>query len=255
MDNGLFDSLELDLGDLDYHGGGLDFADEGKAPEKQNRFIRAKKFRAVRCYKYDNARRMAAEIGRLEDGEHIDSIVSGDFIAGDFLEAYLDANGLKIEEALITTLSLAAENVDSLQNILNFYAAPGARLGLVVSDYFYANEKRRNGGIPDIAEKLGGRDDFVLAVAGIHTKISLLKTTCGMHLAIGGSANLRSSMNIEQFTIDNSKEIYNFHREWIASILNSYYLTGNMLRRGKLWQAVVKGEEQKKPRPDTERQG
>ena len=55
-------------------------------------------------------------------------------------------------------------------------------------------------------------------------------------------------MNIEQITIDNCEILYNFHREWMADILNKYQATHKMLRREKLWQQVqaVQGAEQKK---------
>ena len=137
---------------------------------------------------------------------------------------------------------MSRENVDSLKNVQN-HALKGP-MGLIISDFFFSHERKK--GIVDIIEQLSQDAPFALAVAGIHTKITLIKTTCGKHIVIGGSANLRSSMNIEQITIDNCPIIYSFHREWMADILNTYQATHQMLRREKLWQQVAKVEEQKK---------
>lgn len=198
-----------------------------------------KRFRRPFTAKYQNAQNAARKVGLVEPGEHVNMIVSGDFISGDFFEAYLDEHDLVAEEMIITTLSLSRENVDSLRNIQ--LSRLNGKMGLIVSDYFFANERRD--GIKDIIEHLGQDTGFYLAVAGIHTKITLIRTSCGMNLVFGGSSNLRSSLNVEQITIDNDNDLYSFHREWISRILNEYHVTHRMLRREKLWQLVVNQEE------------
>jgi hypothetical protein len=144
---------------------------------------------------------------------------------------------------------MSRENVDSLVNVK--LSSLSGNLGLIISDYFFAHERTQ--GVEDIIQHLAG-DDFFLAVAGIHTKITLIRTECGMNLVIGGSANLRSSMNIEQITIDNDQTLYDFHREWMAKILNEYHVQHQMLRRDRLWQLVANQEELEKQNEDIGRQ-
>lgn len=209
------------------------------AAQAPSPFARIKRHYPPRCVKYERAQELVKAIGQIQEGEHINAIVSGNFIAGDLIEAYLFENDLITEEILITTLSLSRENVDSLKNIQDYRLA--GRMGLIVSDFFFAHERRT--GIEDLITQLAtvpGR--FTLAVAGVHTKITLIKTQCGQHLVIGGSANLRSSLNIEQITLDNCQIQYAFHREWMATILNDYQATHHLLRRNELWQAVHKPE-------------
>ncbi len=217
------------------------FEDEAEAKPTTSKFARVKRFKRPSCVKYKYAQELVKDIGIVEEGEHINAIVSGNFIAGDLIEAYLFDNNLVAEEIIISTLSMSRENVDSLRNIQNHRL--NGIMGLVISDFFFSHE--RKSGIEDIANELGD-GLFALAIAGIHTKITLIKTTCGQHIIIGGSANLRSSMNIEQITIDNCPVLYTFHREWMAEILNKYQATHKMLRREKLWQQVAKVGEQKK---------
>lgn len=224
--------------DFDFDG---DMFVDGMEDEKTYQFARIKRYNRPICVKYDIAAKAAKDIGRLEPGDFIDMIVSGNFIAGDFIEAYLAENKLVAEEIIISTLSLSRENVDSLKNVKDYMLS--GIMGLIVSDYFFANERKT--GIEDIIKHLAG-DDFYLAVAGIHTKITIIKTQCGMHLVIAGSANLRSSLNIEQITIMNDETVYNFHRQWMAKILNEYHVHHEMLRREKLWRLVQKDEGQRK---------
>ena len=217
------------------------FEDDGTTKPSASKFARVKRFKRPSCVKYRYAQELVKDIGIVEEGEHINAIVSGNFIAGDLIESYLVDNNLTASEIVISTLSMSRENVDSLKNIQDF-RLEGA-MGLVISDFFFSHE--RKSGIEDIVTELGN-GQFALAVAGIHTKITLIKTVCGQHIIIGGSANLRSSMNIEQITIDNCPVLYAFHREWMAEILNKYQATHAMLRREKLWQQVAKAGAQKK---------
>ena len=233
-------NLNAEFDDFDFD---VDMFDSGDTKQSATKFARVKRFKRPSCVKYKYAQELVKDIGIVEEGEHINAIVSGNFIAGDLIESYLFDNNLTAQEILISTLSMSRENVDSLKIIQDFRLE--GVMGLVISDFFFSHE--RKSGIEDITRELGnGR--FALAVAGIHTKITLIKTVCGQHIIIGGSANLRSSMNIEQITIDNCKILYNFHREWMADILNNYQATHKMLRREKLWQQVqaVQGAEQKK---------
>ncbi len=216
----------------------FDFDDDLFSDDSNDKFktqyAKIKRYNRPKVVKYEHAKNMALEIGLLEKDEHIFALVSGNFIAGDFIEAYLVENDLFADEIIIATLSLSKENVDSLRNIQDFGRVD--KMGLLVSDYFFSHE--RKGGIEYIIKTLSeGR--FMLAAAGIHTKITLIKTRCGMDLVIGGSANLRSSRNIEQLTIDNSKILYDFNRKWITELLTKYQATHKSLRGEKLWQQVV----------------
>lgn len=229
----------------------LGFLDDGlfDAEDEPAQFARVKRFKRPRAVMYEWAQDAARRIGPLEEDEHVDMIVSGNFIAGDFIEAYLEANGMVADEIIISTLSLSRENVDSLKNIQQAYLT--GKMGLIVSDYFFANE--RHDGIEDIITQLAD-DDFYFAVAGIHTKLTLIKTQCGQNLIMGGSANLRSSLNVEQITLDNNQALYAFHREWMSKILNEYHVKHKMLRRDALWQLVVKNAAPAKPDAVTGRQ-
>ena len=234
-------NLNAEVDEFDFDLDMFELEDDSAAPLSKTKYARVKRFKRPRMAKYKYAVDLVKDIGTVEEGEHINAIVSGNFIAGDLIEAYLFENKLIAEEIIIATLSMSRENVDSLKNIQD-YRLNGV-MGLIISDFFFSHE--RKAGIEDIIKNLSD-GKFALAVAGIHTKLTLIKTQCGQHIVIGGSANLRSSLNIEQITIDNCPIQYAFHREWMAEILNKYQANHSMLRREKLWQQVAKVGEQKK---------
>lgn len=164
------------------------------------------------------------------------ALVSGNFIFGDYLEA-LVMRGLVIDEMHIATLSLSENNVDSLKNIM--LSGRCRKLNLIVSHYFYSHE--RNNLIPYIYRELDQGNAFQLAVAGSHCKIALIKTAGGHHLTIHGSANLRSSSNIEQIMINEDQRLYDFNRRFLDAVLKNHKTIDKRkaMRGEQLWQQAV----------------
>jgi len=185
---------------------------------------------------YERAEELADATPDLGQGDCMYAIVSGNFIFGDYLEALMVRKNMFAREMTIATLSLGQENADSLKNL--FEGGYVESLTLIVSDYWYAHERRKEGGVPYLIDNLG-KYDFRLAVAGIHTKIAIIRTECGKWLVMSGSANLRSSRNIEQFTIENNKTLYDFNMGWMGKIVEHYSAVKKSARGGKLWLEVA----------------
>ncbi|HBG40239.1 MAG TPA: hypothetical protein DDW85_02345 [Porphyromonadaceae bacterium] len=191
--------------------------------------------------KYSNAQKLARDI-KFDAGMRYDCIISGNFIFGDFIEAFVTHNNAKCKDMTISTLSLDQNNVDSLSALLkNGYVD---QMNLIISDYFYAHE--RPALIPYIYDKLDVDNRFQLAAAGTHTKIVLIETIGGKKIVMHGSANLRSSSNIEQFTIEENPTLYDFHFEFHSRILDEYKTINKDIKRSKsirgneLWNIVNK---------------
>lgn len=210
----------------------------GKEAKKTTRIHNPKHQPEILAHKvkYKNALQLAKDIGTLDkDGQRVFAVVDGSFIFGDFIEAYLVTHNLLAKRMVISTLSMSQENVDSLKNLLTGDYLE--QLDIVVSDYFYSHE--RHSLIKYMYEHLDINDGFQLAVCRTHTKITLIETECGKWLTIHGSANLRSSDNIEMFSIENSKDLYDFNLEWHDEIINKYQTINKMVRSLESWQAEV----------------
>lgn len=193
---------------------------------EENRYTKPKIYKVSPHFvSYDNAEKLAKDL-RLNFNERSDVIVSGNFIFGDFIEAYITTHNATCKKMTISTLSLSQENADSLRTLLEFGFVE--ELNLVVSAYFYAHERRTL--IPYIYKELDYKNKFQLAIAGIHTKTCQFETLGGRKIIIYGSANLRSSGNIEQFTIEENAELYNFYDELFSRIIQKYNTIRKPLR-------------------------
>lgn len=195
------------------------------------------------CYlKYENAAELAKEIGSPPKGSRYFVVLNGNFIFGDFIEALIVENGWTVDELMISTLSMSDENVDSLAGLLT--GGHVKELNLIVSDFFFSHE--RGGLVPYLYEKLDIDNRFQMAVASVHTKICMIRTKGNNKIVIHGSANLRTSSNVEQIMIENNDSLYDFNYEFHDSIMSRYATINKSLRRSELWRAVLvnNGEKQ-----------
>ncbi len=199
------------------------------------RYIKPPKCKEIpeRRMKYSLAEKLAKDL-IPEAGCRYYVILDGKFIAGDFIEAFIVEHNLHCKSMTISTLSMSENNVDSLANILNGGFVD--ELNLIVSDFFFSHERRNL--IPYIYENLDKNDSFQLAVAGTHCKTCQFETHDGRFFVIHGSANLRSSSNIEQIMIEENKELYDFNLEYQLAIIEKYKTIKKGIRHEKLWEVV-----------------
>jgi len=180
-----------------------------------DRYIKPKISKKVDTIKYENAASLAKKI-KLSPGEQIHGIVKGNFIFGDFIEALLYEKKVICEKMYLSTLSLSQNNIDSLSMLLN--KGYIKNLVMVVSNYFYSHYK--NDLMKYLLKQLDIDNRFDIYVIRNHTKICLMEIS-NIKLILSGSSNLRSSMSIEQFILQEDKELYQFYKEWFEE--NSKY--------------------------------
>lgn len=183
--------------------------------------------------KYRNAEKLAEDIILHENSRYF-AIIDGSFIFGDFIEALVVNNNLLVEQMLISTLSMSEDNIDSLANLLN--GGFVQELNLIVSDYFYSHE--RHNLIQYAYDELDKDNKFQLAVASSHCKICIFASG-SLKVVIHGSANLRSSSNIEQIVIEVNDDLYDFIHDYQMKIVNHYATIKKSIRDSKLWNTIT----------------
>lgn len=217
FDTALFDILEDEVGE-------------------ETRYIKPKVYATSSDFvMYDNAVKLARDI-EIQEGSRYDVVVNGSFIFGDFLEAFIVRNNAKCKKLTISTLSLNQNNVDSLHNLITHGYID--ELNLIVSAYFYNMEIRAL--IPYIYRELDIDNRLQLAVANVHTKTAQFETLGGKKIIAHGSANLRSSGSIEQFTIEENPELYDFYDEMFSRILERYATIRKAVWGKSLWADLIK---------------
>lgn len=194
--------------------------------------LRVKKFRDVKAtrVKYEHAADMALRAAEaLKAGETLHALLSGNFIFGDFLEALAVENGVRFKRLTLSTLAISDENVMSLANMMETGFLE--RLEMVVSSYFWAHNRQN---AKFLYENLCDTHGAKIAVAGIHTKIALIKTDKSKIVA-HGSANMRSSRTVETLTVEANPDLFDFHDAWHQQIIADYTVTKKEKRAGELW--------------------
>ncbi len=232
-------NIELDLGNFDIGDINISLDDCF-----DNRHIRPKYYKPLqeRKIKYEHAEEMADSIKEIEKNDRVFTIVSGNFIFGDLIEALFVKNNWHALEMIISTLSMSQENIDSLSNLLT--GGYVDLFDLIVSDFFYSHERRKL--IKYAYEKLDIDNRFQLAVAGTHCKTCQFVTDDLKYIVIHGSSNLRSSGNIEQLMIEENEDLYRFNREYQKQIIDTYFTIKKPVRRAKLWQTITAQPEERK---------
>lgn len=215
------------------------------------RIHRPKQIRNIKshCIKYSNAEQMAKEI-KIKKNERYFTFTSGNYIFGDFIEAFCAENDFFIKHMIISTLSMSGENIDSLKNLLvDKYVN---KLSLIVSDYFYGHERGKL--MKYIYQELDIDNRFQLAVARSHTKICIFETYNNQKFVIHGSANLRSSDNIEQFDIEENEQLFDYIYEFHEKIIKEYQTVNKSIGGQKLWQVLEKVDQVKKEENEPQQQ-
>lgn len=227
-------NLNFDFGGVEIEDVNLSDFDLQIGYDEQTRYCKPK-LHALKSSQivYNHAVELARDID-IRDKHRYDVVVSGNFIFGDYIEAFLKYWNVKCLKMTISTLSMSQENIDSLENLLKGGFID--ELNIIVSAYFYSHERRSL--IPYMYKHLDKDNRFQLAVAGVHTKTCHFKTLGGKHVVIHGSANLRSNGNIEQFTIEDNEELYNFYNGMFDDILNRYKTINKQIRGNDLWNII-----------------
>lgn len=210
--------LDGDSTEMEFNLGDFSLTD---APEpRRTRYIKPTFSKKPMVVDYKNAASLARSI-RLAPGEQVHALVKGDFIFGDFIEALLVEKGAVAKTAFISTLSMSQNNIDSLKILLDTGAIK--HLTLMISNYFYSHEK--NNLIRYLLAELDHDNRLDVIVCRNHTKITLLEIS-NLKIIISGSSNLRSSQSIEQFTMQENAELFDFYRAFFTdhasqSIINA----------------------------------
>jgi len=231
-----FDMGWAEDGDID-----LNYFDVlGTDRNEDTRYMRPK----VRTMKEENVKfKYAQDLARevhVQKGERYNTIVAGNFIFGDFIEAYLTEHDIKATHMHIATLSYSEANLISLKALMdNGYIE---QLDIIISALFYGHERWKV--IPMTYEMLDTYGRFQLSVVGHHMKVCIFETDEGEHIVISGSANLRSSGSIEQFTIEESEELYNFYLQSFEGVIKEYKTINKLVNHERAWKAINNEGEQ-----------
>lgn len=231
----------------------------------QNCFCKPRLHKRVKTVTFKEAIEAAKVLAPfIARGERIYGYVSGVFIWGSFIESLLLIMQKPVKELTISTLGLNIPNIISMRDLLKEGLVQ--RLNLIVSDSFFTGEHRRGDQrqarldkikrskgkfrpkakdlnlVEEIYHELGSLENFHFAACGIHAKTILIELQDGQKIVLSGSANLRSSRNLEQFDIETNDGLYDFNKKYLDRILHYFAIEKKSLRSNELFDKITEGE-------------
>jgi hypothetical protein len=161
---------------------------------------------------------------------------TGKFICGDIFEAFSEMYNTKIKHLIISSLSMNEDNIDSLKNI--FLMNKLEKLTLIVSHFWYSHAKHKlyNYFLQEFKDY-----DVELIIAKTHAKLYLIETEHNKFF-IETSANLNSCNNIEQYRLSFNQNEYEFYKNILLNIANTFKENNKeLIKHSKLWEIVKNG--------------
>lgn len=144
-----------------------------------------------------------------EDRTH--GVLRGDFVLCDLIPAIIRERG-RCPHLHLATLGMSTANAETLAGLHQ----AGLVGGITLCCSVYFRQVDRTATWPAVEANLRGIAKLI--VSRNHAKVICLPTESGDHFVIEGSANLRSSDNLEQIAIFNDPDLADFHRSWMAEL-------------------------------------
>lgn len=148
------------------------------------------------------------QCGIPKRGEQIRIITMKSFNSMSFIE--LIAGGETIEELILVIFAINMSAAKSLINLIDQKKVKNTKI--IVSSIRNAGHK-----IKSKAVKLLIDNGIKIIFVNSHAKISALRTKKNSYV-IEGSGNMSFNGRIEQYIIDNDKELYDFTLKWVSEI-------------------------------------
>jgi hypothetical protein len=171
------------------------------------------------------SRRRLAGVKRAADvldvlpgpGESLHAIIFGFFDLLNVVLAFLDKAGSPCSALRIATLSLSRRNALDLAALLDTKAV--GQLDVLTSDFQRKHDPEILAeALAELAVKRGQR----IAAARSHCKIVTLALADGRRYVLEGSANLRTSRNMEQFALSQDVGLHAFYDGWLTEMVTKH---------------------------------
>lgn len=199
-----------------------------KEAEKSGRLNKIRSKKALIKYKKIHVKKLKnlKELTELpKKGEQIRCITQGSFNAYTFITFIIEKEN--IEEMYLTTFNISDSVIEAVFSL--FETEKINRLNIMLSESIKFRMPKRVEQLKRKYRKFKHTKRMRLKLNWNHSKIILLKTEKNYYV-IEGSGNLSGNAQIEQYCIDNNKQIYDFHKSWMDDEFKSYE------KREEIWE-------------------
>lgn len=145
--------------------------------------------------------------------ESIHMVTNARFDFYDFIPAILQIENSSIKKLVLATWIINKSNIDNMFKL--FDSGEIKEIGLLTGIYF---KRRESSNYTFLAEGMIERKQKFRAALS-HAKFFSLELENGKHYTIESSANMTENGNVETHVLSSSKELHNFHCNWINTTL------------------------------------
>jgi hypothetical protein len=110
-------------------------------------------------------------------------------------------------------------NQQSVNKIIEFVDDENIKCNILLSSFFRENKRYEKWSKDLIAYSIN-KENVNIKFAWVHAKVFLTLTEDNKYIVFEGSGNLSDNARIEQYIIENNRNVYEFHKKWINDILN-----------------------------------
>lgn len=121
-----------------------------------------------------------------------------------------------IKKMYIATWSMSQDNIKDLINL--FDQGKIEELNIVISIFF---QGRYKGDCAFLKQEMKNRKQKIV-ICKNHAKVILMQTETGYYI-FQGSANFTANPRVEQMLLSNSIQLFDFHQQWMDSLLRVVY--------------------------------
>ena len=176
------------------------------------RTLKAERKRAFKkCMRKEKAAEILTELPG--PGETLHIVSNGKFDYWDFVPIICKLIGAPVDQAFLSTWTLNRQCCKETMELLD--AGTIKKLGFLTGLYF---KQRESSVYAQLVTGLSARGQQFRALEN-HSKIALLKSG-ETYIVMEGSANFTGNPRIEQNTITQCRELWEFHAGWFTEVLN-----------------------------------
>jgi hypothetical protein len=184
---------------------------QGQLKDRRTLKRRARRRKLLNALESENAVKDLRELPGRDESIHC--IARGNFPLWAIVPAALKlARPAAVDALHIATLSFNDQNTAEL---LALFDAGKVRAVWIVASAFFERQNPKEYRL--MADGLAGRRQSIVALRS-HAKVITMAMSDGRRFVVESSANLRSCRNIEQFTLTEAPDLYEFHRRWIEDV-------------------------------------
>lgn len=209
------------------------FDDEGEKEPETGITSRVLKIAEKKTVHLKTRREKLAELldGLPEPGWTTHVVSNGQFDYWGVVETVIRMSGQPVE-LHASTWTMNTANIQALIELVDEGFI--TRYAVLTGYYFATREKAAFSLLTDHCESSGkGR----FACFNNHAKVTLIRpATCDDYFTIEGSANFTANPRVEQWSLSNSRELYEFHRGWMEEALAGGALVTESDSRSRTWE-------------------